>query len=79
MIDKQEQIIVGTIIKVLKPVTLPSRYKTMFHGQTNLKPGTFVWWYPVKNITYARLVHEIERWYKGKIKIQYGIAGTMEI
>lgn len=79
MISKQEQILVGVQIKVLKEVTLPGRYKTMFHGKTNLKPGTFMWWYPVKNITYARLVHEIERWYKGKIKIMYGVAGTMEI
>ena len=55
------------------------RYKTMFHGQTNLKPSTYVWWWPVKNIEYARLVHEIERWYKGKIKIQYGVMGTMEV
>lgn len=79
MIEKQEQLIVGVVIRVLKPVTLPERYKTMFHGQTDLKPSTYVWWYPVKNTTYARLVHEVERWYKGSIKIQYGIAGSMEI
>lgn len=79
MIEREEQIIVGVLIHVLKPVKLSSRYKTMFHGDTNLKKGTYVWWYPVKNITYARLVHEIERWYKGKIRIQYGVAGTMEV
>lgn len=79
MTSTEEQIIVGVVIQVKKPVVLPERYKTMFHGQTDLKPGTFIWWYPVKNITYARLVHEIERWYKGIIKITYGIAGTMEI
>ena len=79
MVDKQEMIISGVLIKVLKPVKLPSRYKTMFHGQTNLKPSTYVWWWPVKNVEYARLVHEIERWYKGKIKIQYGVMGTMEV
>ena len=80
MIEKEEQILVGVIISVLKPnVTVPSTYKTMFHGQTKLHKGTYVWWFPVKNVTYARMVHEIERWYKGKIKIQYGVAGTMEI
>lgn len=79
MIERGEQLLVGVLIKVLKPITIPSKYKTMFHGQTNLKPSTYVWWYPVKNIEYARMVHEVERWYKGEIKIQYGIAGTMEI
>lgn len=79
MVEKQEQIIVGVMIKVLKPVTMPPRYKTMFHGQTDLKPSTYVWWYPVKNTEYARLVNEVERWYKGKIRIQYGVMGTMEI
>lgn len=79
MIEKNETIIVGVIIKVLKPVTLPDKYKTMFHGNTNLKPSTYVWWYPVKNNIYAKLVYEIQRWYKREIKIMYGIAGTMEI
>jgi len=80
MIQKEEQILVGVVISVLKQgVTVPAKYKTMFHGQTTLYKGTYTWWYPVKNITYARMVHEIERWYKGKIRIQYGIAGTMEI
>ena len=79
MIEKEEQLIVGVVIQVKREVTLPDRYKVMFHGKTELKPGTFIWWYPVKNTTYARLVHEVERWYKKQIKIQYGIAGTMEV
>ena len=79
MISKDEQILVGVRIKVLRPVKLPSTYKTMFHGETNLTPGTYFWWFPVKNVSYARMVHEIERWYKGKIKIEYGMAGTAEI
>ena len=79
MTKTEEQIIVGIVIQVLQEVTLPERYKVMFHGHTELKPSTYIWWYPVKNITYARLVHEVERWYKDKIKITYGIAGTMEV
>lgn len=79
MIGKDEQIMVGVRIKVLKEVTLPSTYKTMFHGHTHLKPSTYFWWFPVKNVTYARMVHEIERWYKGKIKIEYGYAGSAEV
>ena len=35
--------------------------------------------YPIKNVEYARLIHEVERWYKGKIKIIYGIAGSAEV
>lgn len=79
MIERQEQIIVGVQIVVNKPCKISSRYKGMFHGQTNLTRGTYMYWYPVKNTTYARMVHEVERWYKGKITIKYGIAGTMEL
>ena len=56
-----------------------AEYKTMFHGNTHLTPSTYFWWFPVKNITYARMVHQIERWYKGKIKIEYGYAGSAEM
>lgn len=79
MIEKDEQILVSVRIKVLREVTLPSTYKTMFHGDTHLKPGTYFWWYPVKNITYARMVHEVERWYKEKIKLEYGYGGVTEV
>ena len=79
MVAKKDEIVVGVLIKVLRKTEVPERYKTMFHGKTELDPGTFVWWYPVKNVTYARLVHEIERWYGSDIKIQYGVAGSMEV
>lgn len=79
MIEKEEEIVVGVVIKVLREVTMPARYKTMFHGQTKLKPGFYIWWYPIKNVTYARLINEVDRWYKGKIKIIYGIAGSIEV
>lgn len=79
MIEKEEQIVIGTMIQVLRPVTIPSKYKTIFHGQTNLKPGNFVWWYPIKNIECSRLINEVSRWYKGKIKVNYGLAGTVEV
>lgn len=79
MIEKEEQIVIGVMIQVLKPVTVRSRYKTIFHGQTNLKSGNFVWWYPIKNIEYSRLINEVSRWYKGKIKVNFGLAGTVEV
>lgn len=79
MISKQEVLMVGVQIFVKKPCTIPDRYKCMFHGQTNLSRGTYMYWFPVKNTTYARLVHEVERWYKRYITIKYGIAGTAEI
>ena len=79
MIDKHDTIVVGVLIKVLKPVTVHPKYKTMFHGHTDLMPGTYVWWYPVKNMAYTRLIYECERRYKGYIKNQYGVAGTVEM
>lgn len=79
MTEKKETLLVGVQICVKKPCTLPARYKGMFHGQTNLSKGTYMYWYPVRNTTYARMVHEVERWYKDKITIKYGLAGTMEI
>jgi hypothetical protein len=51
----------------------------MFHGQTHITRGTYMYWYPVRNTTYARMVHEVERWYKDKITIKYGLAGTTEV
>ena len=79
MINKNETLIVGVQIVVKKPCTIPARYKCMFHGQTNLYKGTYMYWFPVKNTTYARMVHEVERWYKDLITIKYGVAGTSEI
>ena len=79
MISKNETLIVGVQIVVKRPCTVPSKYKCMFHGQTNLTRGTYIYWYPCKNTTYSRLVHEVERWYKKDIQIRYGVAGTMEI
>lgn len=74
-----ETIVVGVRITVLRNVTVRERFKCMFHGKTELHKGTFTYWYPVKDTTYARLVHQLERWYKGKIRVQYGIAGTVEL
>lgn len=79
MIGTKETLIVGVQIVVKKPCTVPAKYKGMFHGQTELQRGTYMYWYPCKNVTYSRMVHEIERWYKGKIQIKYGVAGTAEI
>jgi hypothetical protein len=79
MIETDEQLVMGVVIRVLKPVKMPERYKTMFHGHTDLKPSFYIWWYPIKNVEYARLIHEVERWYKGKIRIIYGIAGSAEV
>lgn len=79
MIERKETIIVGVQIVVNKPCVVLPKYKGMFHGQTNLKKGTYMYWFPVKNISYARMVHEVERWYKGKITIKYGLAGTVEM
>ncbi|MBR4396940.1 MAG: hypothetical protein IKS93_03705 [Methanobrevibacter sp.] len=74
-----EVLVVGVQIQVKKNCTLPARYKGMFHGQTNIKRGTYMYWFPVKNVSYARMVHEVERWYKRYITIKYGVAGTMEM
>ncbi len=79
MVEKNETLLVGVQIFVKKPCTVPSKYKCIFHGQTNLSRGTYMYWFPVKNTTYARLIHEIERWYSKDITIKYGVAGTMEI
>ena len=79
MITKNECIIVGVQIVVKKPVTVKDIYKSMFHGQTHLDRGTYMYWYPVKNTTYSRMVHQVERWYKDSIQIKYGVAGTMEV
>ena len=79
MIEKNEQIICGVQIVVKRPCTIPSKYKCMFHGHTNLQKGTYMYWFPVKNTTYARIVHEVERWYKNNIEIKYGVAGTIEV
>ena len=79
MVEKEEQIIVGVVVQVLRPVTLPPKYKTIFHGHTNLKPSSYVWWYPVKNIEYARLVNELQRYYPKQIKVNYGVAGTVYV
>ncbi|MBR6401837.1 MAG: hypothetical protein IKS48_00470 [Eubacterium sp.] len=74
-----EVLVVGVQIQVKRNCTVPSKYKRMFHGQTNLKKGTYMYWFPVKNVSYARMVHEVERWYKRNITIRYGVAGTMEM
>ena len=79
MIEKKETLIVGVQIVVKKPVTVRDIYKSMFHGETNLTRGTYMYWYPCKNTTYSRMVHQVERWYKDSIQIKYGVAGTMEI
>ena len=79
MIDKKEVLLVGVQIVVKKECTLPERYKGMFHGQIHITRGTYMYWYPVRNTTYARMVHEVERWYKDKITIKYGLAGTTEV
>ena len=39
MVLTNEEMVVGVVIRVLKPVKMPERYKTMFHGETNLKIG----------------------------------------
>lgn len=79
MIEKEEQIIVGAVIQVFKPVTVHPKYKTIFHGQTKLMPGNFVWWHPIKNTKYAVLVNELQRKYKGIIKVNFGLAGVVEV
>lgn len=79
MIETKETLIVGVQIVVKQPCTVPAKYKGMFHGQTKLTRGTYMYWYPCKNVTYSRMVNEIERWYKDKIQIRYGVAGTAEI
>jgi hypothetical protein len=79
MIEKNETLIVGVQIVVKRRCNIPSRYKGMFHGHTNLERGTYMYWFPVKNTSYARMVHEVERWYKDTITIKCGVAGTMEI
>lgn len=79
MIEKNEMLLCGVQIVVKRPCTVPSKYKGMFHGQTNLTRGTYMYWFPVKNTTYARMVHEVERWYSKNIQIKYGVAGTIEV
>lgn len=79
MTSTKETIIAGVRITVKKPCTVPAKYKGMFHGQTKLSRGTYMYWYPCNNVTYSRMVHEVERWYKDKIQIQYGVAGTAEM
>ena len=76
-IEKQEILVAGVIIDVPRDTVLPDEFKTMFHGETNVKRGKYTWWYPVKNTTYARLVNKLTLRYG--IKVKYGIAGTMEV
>ena len=76
-LDTNETIIVGIVIEVNKNITLPERYKAMFKGKTEIQRGKYTYWYPVKNNEYARKVNELKRWYR--LKIKYGLMGTMEI
>ena len=75
--ETEETIVVGVLLKVKSKTVFPDRYKGMFHGKTEVEPGSYVYWYPAKNTTYARLIHELERWYN--VKTEYGVLGTMEI
>ena len=79
MIEKEEQIIVGAVVQVFKPVTVHPKYKTIFHGQTKLTPGNYVWWHPIKYTPYAVLINQLSIRYKGIIKVNYGLAGTAEV
>lgn len=58
-------------IHIDKDTELPDRYAGIFHGKTILEKGTYHYYYPVGNISYSRLVHELNRWYG--IKVEYGM------
>lgn len=75
--DKEEVIVVGVLLKTRKKVTLPEDYKCIFKGKTEIEPGSYVYWYPAKNTSCARMIHELERWYD--FKTEYGVLGSMEI
>lgn len=77
MFDTQEVLMVGALITVKKDTVFPDRYKGVFHGKTEVPRGRYVYWYPIKNTTYSRMVNELQRWYG--VSVEYGIAGTAEI
>lgn len=77
MSERQEVLMVGVLLRVRKPVTVDERFKSIFHGKTKIPVGSYVYWYPIKNLTYSRKVNELSRRYK--IKVEYGIAGSAEI
>lgn len=72
-----EVIVVGVLIKVKEPTTVPEKYKGIFHGHTEIEKGSYVYWYPARDTSYSRLINELERWYG--MKMEYGVLGTMEI
>jgi len=76
-LNTNEQIIVGVRIEVKKRTEVDDDFKGIFHGDTVIERGTYTYWYPVKNTSYARLVNKLN--WKYGFKVRYGICGSMEI
>lgn len=74
---RNEVLIVGVLLKVRKPIVVDDKFKGIFHGKTRIPVGSYVYWYPIKNPSYSRKVNELSKRYK--IKVEYGIAGSIEI
>ena len=83
IVDESRMETVITRVTVINPsptpVSLPTKYRGLFHGVSALPYGRHVFRFPITHMGYKRLVSSFQAQFVGRLRVDYGSAGFDEV
>jgi hypothetical protein len=62
-----------------RPVPLPSQYRGLFHGASEIKYGRHVFRFPIDNLDAKRLVSRFQSDFQGLVRVDFGVETFDEV